>query len=58
LTGPERLGGHVFSLLRKLPLLKSLLALVSPVIQVVARRERQIGSGNSEPSCRPAVLRS
>lgn len=39
LKGLERFGAHVFRWLGRIPLLRSILVVVSPVIQVVARRK-------------------
>jgi ubiquinone/menaquinone biosynthesis C-methylase UbiE/uncharacterized protein YbaR (Trm112 family) len=49
LRGMERLGARLFSFAAKIPILKSLMILISPVIQVLARRKRPEPIRKSEP---------
>jgi ubiquinone/menaquinone biosynthesis C-methylase UbiE/uncharacterized protein YbaR (Trm112 family) len=49
LRGMERLGARLFRFAAQIPFLKSLMVVVSPVIQVLARRKRSQPVRRSEP---------
>ncbi len=58
LKGLERLGARLFRFAARLPLLKSLLLLVSPVIQVLARRDHEPQSQKRDSVLEAAAGRS